>query len=116
VIPERKGFKHEGLRFEINDPRFGADVWVISLVEDGQLTARIIGDVGHLSNYILKSMVRQVEQSWLNAHAFVHGETFEVDIVGIVKDAEDRADGSARFYYHDLAIHDDQACAGLRLR
>jgi hypothetical protein len=87
VIPERKGFKHEGLRIDAKVPRFGVDVCIISLVEDGQLTARVIGNVDHLSNFTLKSIVRQAEQSWLNVHAFMHGETFQVDIIGIVKDA-----------------------------
>jgi hypothetical protein len=101
VIPERKGFRHEGLRLDVKDPKIGVDACVIFLVQDGQLTARIVGEIGHVSNYAVRNMVKQAEQTWLDAHAFIHGETFEVDIVGIVKDAEDRSDGSADFYYQD---------------
>jgi hypothetical protein len=105
VIPERKGCKHQALPFDIKYPRFGIDACIISQVEDGQLTARIIGDVGHLSNFTLKGMVMQAEQSWLNANAFIDGETFQVDIVSIIKDAKGRADGSAEIHYQDN-VHD----------
>jgi hypothetical protein len=101
VIPERKRFGHEGLRLYIKDSEAGVDACVIFGVIDNQLAARIIGNVGDLSNFTLNNIVRQAEQSLLNAYAFIHGEMFEVDIVGIAKDAKDRTDGSLEFHYLD---------------
>lgn len=101
VIPERKRFGHEGLRLYAKDPERGIDVCLIFAVIDNQLTARIIGEIDHLSNFTLNSMVRQAEQTLLNAHAFLHGEVFEVDIVGIASDVRNRSDGSLTFDYQD---------------
>jgi hypothetical protein len=101
VIPERKRFGHEGLRLYVKDPNTGVDACLIFGVIDNQLAARIIGNVGDLSNFTLNNIVRQAEQSLLDAHAFIHGEMFEVDIVGIARDVRDRADGSLEFHYLD---------------
>ena len=101
VIPERKRFQHDGLRLFVRDPEIGVDACLIFGVIDNQLAARIIGNVGDLSNFTLNSIVRQAEQSLLNAYAFVHGEMFEVDIVGIAKEVMDREDGSLEFHYLD---------------
>jgi hypothetical protein len=105
VIPERKSFGHDSLRLNIKDPDIGIDACVIFRVDDGQLTARIICEFADHGNFTLKNIVRQVAQSWLNAHAFVHGETFEVDIVGILKDVRGGTDGSVEFHYQDN-VHD----------
>jgi hypothetical protein len=101
VIPERKRFGHEGLRLYVKDPEIGVDACLIFGVIDNQLAARIIGNVSDLSNFTLNNIVRQAEQSLLNAHAFIHGEMFEVDIVGVAKDVRDKEDGSLEFHYLD---------------
>lgn len=101
VIPERKRFGHEGLRLYVRDPEIGVDACLIFGVIDNQLAARIIGNVGDLSNFTINNIVRQAEQSLLNAHAFLSGEMLEVDIVGIAKDVRQRDDGSLEFHYID---------------
>jgi hypothetical protein len=97
VIPERKGFTHECRRVDLRVPA----ACVIFRVEDGQLIAKVIVEVGELSNFSVKSIVTEIEQTVLNVHAFIHGEAFDLDIVAIIKEAKNAADGSLEYHHQD---------------
>jgi hypothetical protein len=70
-------------------------------VIDNQVTAKVFGKVGHLSNFMLRMIAKQALQDSIGALAFTAGRTYEVDLVGIVKDAPGKSDGSFRFEYFD---------------
>lgn len=70
-------------------------------VIDNQITAKVFGKVGHLSNFMLRMIAKQALQDSIGAIAFTTGRTYEVDLVGIVKDAPGKSDGSFRFDYFD---------------
>jgi hypothetical protein len=74
-------------------------------VSDNQLIAKVRGEIGKQSNAALKHMVTQAEEIVLNAIAFTTGTVFEVDVIGVIRDRDDRADGSFDFHYFDN-VHD----------
>lgn len=105
IIPERRPFGHDGLRLYVEMPDTGTDICLLFGVTDNQLIAKIIGDVGQQSNVALKRIVARAEEIVLNAHAFRTGAVFDVDVIGIIRDSEDRTDGSMEFHYMEN-IHD----------
>jgi hypothetical protein len=74
-------------------------------VIDNQLIAKVIGHVGEQSNVFLKNLVAQAEQIVLNAIAFTTGSVFDVDIISVIRESEDAADGSVEVHCIDN-IHD----------
>ena len=105
IIPERKSFGHEGLRLYVEEPDKGIDICLLFGVSDNQLIAKVRGEIGKQSNAALKHMVTQAEEIVLNAIAFTTGTVFEVDVIGVIRDRDDRADGSFDFHYLDN-VHD----------
>jgi hypothetical protein len=101
VVPERKGFGHDGFRLRLKHPELGIDAWVLVGVIDNQLTAKMVGDIGKQSNVAVKNIVAGAEQIALNAVAFTSGAVFDVDVIGVINDVVDRADGSFEFHYFD---------------
>lgn len=101
IIPERKTFSHEGLRLYVEEPDKGIDICLLFGVSDNQLIAKVQGEIGKQSNAGLKHMVTQAEEIVLNTIAFTTGTIFEVDVVGLIRDRDDRADGSFDFHHFD---------------
>ncbi len=105
VIPERKSFGHDSLRLYVKDPEKGIDICLLLGVINNQLVAKVIGDAGEQSNVFLKNLVTQAEQIVLSAVAFTTGNVFDIDIIGVIRDRDDAADGSFNVHYIDNA-HD----------
>jgi hypothetical protein len=105
VIPERKSFGHEGLRLYVKDPVKEVDICLLLGVIDNQLVAKVIGEVGGQSNVFLKNLVVEAEQIVLSAVAFITGNIFDIDIIGVIRDRDDATDGSFNVHYIDNA-HD----------
>jgi hypothetical protein len=110
ILPERKCFGHEPISLDIkNDPVIGADVRLVFGVIDSQLVARITTDQGRLNDYVIKSLVEQIETVLLNAAAFTTGTVLDVEIVTI---ATQKEDGTLGVGYQDV-VHDvirDRPC------
>jgi hypothetical protein len=70
-------------------------------VIDNQLTAKLTGKIGDLSNYMLKSIVSQAVRSTLDSVAFTTGQLLELDLIGLLRDDVQKADGSFAFHYFD---------------
>jgi len=101
ILPERQRFGLEGQRLYVKDPSRGIDACLLFGVIDNQLTAKLTGKIEHLSNFMLKTIVSQAAQDIINSVAFTTGRLFELDLIGVVKDEKQRADGSVRFDYFD---------------
>jgi hypothetical protein len=59
ILPERQHFSVNGQRLSIKMPDRGVDAWLLFGVVDNQLTAKFTGQLGDLSNYMLKSIASQ---------------------------------------------------------
>lgn len=105
IVPERKSFGHDGLRLYVKEPGRGIDICLLFGVSDNQLIAKVRGEIGKQSDAALKRMVTQAEEIVLNAVAFTTGMVFEVDVIGVIRDQDDRTDGSFDFHYLEN-VHD----------
>jgi hypothetical protein len=101
ILPERQAFNLESQRLYVRDDQRGLDACLIFGVMDNQLVGRLIGKIGHLSNFTLKMIVDQAAKDVMNAIAFTTGRLYGIDLIGVTKESGDRGDGSIAFHYFD---------------
>jgi hypothetical protein len=79
VTPERIPFSHSPVRFELGGEYDGvvADV----AVADNQLSAVLSGPEAKLTPFSTEHIVRRTMETFIDAHAFVHGVHLGIDIV-----------------------------------